>query len=182
VSLKNGKEIWLKAGHAGFTRFGHDAIKTDRLARDVGKSRSSFYHLFGDREDFWNDLVEYALGITRQFSEETKDMQNFFPEYAESCIKYKDMIFFNRYLFLHRETDALCRSAWKRISDFVDDKTEELWMKMIDLDDLPKPQRERFYETIRSAAYMRLEYDDFTYDRIYNNIMEVNRSFGFLME
>jgi len=178
----DGKYIWLKTAHTQFAKYGESALRVDALSKVVGKSRSSFYHLFGDMENFKEALYDYALEVTRSFVEESKDIDVYFPDYGEVVIKYKDMLFFNRHLFLGRTTNARYAQLWKIISEITDNKTEELWMKMIDLENLPPRQREKFYKTIRTAAFMRLEYDEYTYERMHKNVIDINRSFGFLME
>ena len=180
--MTDGRDIWLKAGHEQFAKHGEAGLKIDTLSQITGKSRSSFYHLFGDMENFMDELIKYALAVTKQFSEEAKGAQVYFPDYINIVLKYKDMIFFNRYLFLGYDSNEKYRAAWDIISETTEDKTEELWMKMINLEDLNPQERERFYKTIRSSAYMRMEYDNFTYENLYKNVTDINRSFGFLLD
>ncbi|MCP4122974.1 MAG: TetR/AcrR family transcriptional regulator [Bacteroidetes bacterium] len=179
--MADTKHIWLATAHAEFARKGENALKIDTLAKAVGKSRSSFYNLFGDMEGFRDELIKYALEVTRNFAAEANVMERFFPDYGEVVIKYKDMLFFNKHIFLGRHKNKTYADTWELISKITENKTEELWMKMINLESLPPHQREKFYETIRTAAFMRLQYDEYTYERMYNNVIEINRSFGFLM-
>ncbi|MEM7514864.1 MAG: TetR/AcrR family transcriptional regulator, partial [Bacteroidota bacterium] len=52
-------EPWLKAGYDIFSQEGPGGLKVERLARIVGKSKSSFYHHFADLEIYTSFLLEY---------------------------------------------------------------------------------------------------------------------------
>jgi len=179
--MADTKHIWFATAHAEFARKGENALKIDVLAKAVGKSRSSFYHLFGDMEEFTQQLMDYDLEITERFTDEGKSATNFFPEYAEIMIRYKDMLFFNKHIFLGRTSNKKYAETWEKIASRVDNKTEVLWMKLVNLEDLPPDEREKFYLTIRTAAFMRLQYDTYTYENLYKVVTDVNASFGFLM-
>jgi AcrR family transcriptional regulator len=180
--LSDGREIWLSTAHAQFARHGESTLKIDSLAQLVGKSRSSFYHLFGDMEEFFDALIVYDLQITKQFQKETKDLDAFFPDFANIMVKYKDMLFFNKQLFLGSKTNEKFNDAWEEVTKYTDNKTEELWMKLFNLQDLSPHEKEQFYLTIRTAAFIRLQYDSYTYDKIYEVVNDVNNSFKFLMK
>ena len=180
--MKLGKKIWLIIAHAEFAEHGPSMLKVDTIAKLVGKARSSFYHQFGDMEGFEEALIDYDLEMTRRFQEESNEIDVYFPDYANLIIKYKDMIFFNRHLFLLSDKKKKYEEAWNRVAELVDDKTEVLWMKLVNMEDLPSDQKEQFYLTIRTAAFMRLNYHDFTYENLYKVVTGVNESFGFLLK
>jgi len=46
--MTDSKEIWVKTGYKIFALNGQGEIKIERLAKIVGKSKSSFYHHFAD--------------------------------------------------------------------------------------------------------------------------------------
>ena len=43
---------WLEVGYAIFSNEGPKGLKIEVLAREVGKSKSSFYHCFADLDIF----------------------------------------------------------------------------------------------------------------------------------
>jgi len=57
IALKEGALIWLEAGYAAFSLHGPNGIKVESLAKEIGKSKSSFYHHFADREIFIEELL-----------------------------------------------------------------------------------------------------------------------------
>lgn len=179
--MSSGKRIWLEAAHEEFAKNGPICLKIDLLSRIVSKSRSSFYNLFHDMETFEQELLDYSLEITSAFSAESANIERFFPDYARQMVKYKNMLFFNQQLFLRQHSDEQYRKTWEKVMDLVDDKAEVLWMKLVKLDNLPPAQREKFYLTIRTAAFVQLKYEDYNYENIYRVVSDINRSFGFLL-
>ncbi|MCP4122975.1 MAG: TetR/AcrR family transcriptional regulator, partial [Bacteroidetes bacterium] len=81
-SVSNKRNIWIKAGYKEFARFGPDSLAVDRLAALVGKSRSSFYHLFGDRERYLEMLGDYHMAESRQVVMELDNATSFYPDFA----------------------------------------------------------------------------------------------------
>jgi len=178
--LKKTALIWIKAGHHEFAKNGPEAIKIDSLAKSVGKSRSSFYHCFGDLEEFEEALIEYQISLCQKLAEDQKDIEEFFPVYMELMTENKDLVFFNKQLFIRQQDNPHYASTLKKTLGVVEDKISELWLKMVDLDSLPPHKAEQFYLLIRSAALARLSYESFTYDHLYKLIHDINSSFGFL--
>ena len=56
---------WLQQGYTTFAHHGPEALKVERLARAVGKSKSSFYHHFADPEGFQESLLRHHLEKAR---------------------------------------------------------------------------------------------------------------------
>jgi len=52
---------WITKGYRSFAYEGPNGLKVERLSNDVGKNKSSFYHLFGDLEIFQDNLLTYHL-------------------------------------------------------------------------------------------------------------------------
>ncbi|MCG7408741.1 TetR/AcrR family transcriptional regulator [Paenibacillus sp. ACRRX] len=52
------KEEWIEKGIGNFAVGGADALLIEKMARELGCSKSSFYWYFGDREQFIRCLVD----------------------------------------------------------------------------------------------------------------------------
>lgn len=176
------RDTWLKAGHYLFARYGPEALKIDRLARETGKSRSVFYHHFGDLTDYTDELFKYHINSARSMKKESDNIDQLIPDYIEWIVCHKDHMMFSKQLFIHRQENPQFEDVWKKVSEISEDKTAELWMKMLGLDNAPKYKTDEFYELIRSAAFSRLDYDNITYEFLLSNIEQVNRSFQFLLK
>ena len=53
------KNQWLEMGLELLEREGIGAVRVDRLARELGTSRSGFYWHFKDRSELYRDMLEY---------------------------------------------------------------------------------------------------------------------------
>ncbi len=56
---KEINKAWINAGYQIFAYEGPNGLKVERLAKAVGKNKSSFYHLFGDLEIFIDHLLKH---------------------------------------------------------------------------------------------------------------------------
>ena len=57
------KQPWIEIGYKTFAKLGPDGLKIEALARAVGKSKSSFYHLFATLEIFQRALLIHHLEL-----------------------------------------------------------------------------------------------------------------------
>ncbi|MCY9514340.1 TetR/AcrR family transcriptional regulator [Paenibacillus apiarius] len=75
------KEDWIQKGQKYFAMGGSESLLIEKMARELGCSKSSFYWYFGNREEFItcivNDWVERATNevIDRTLTEESIDTQ-----------------------------------------------------------------------------------------------------------
>jgi AcrR family transcriptional regulator len=125
------KQPWMDHGYRTFAYEGPTGLKVERLARQVGKSKSSFYHLFADLSLFNSDLLDYhleraALMAERESQSETED------ELIGVIMDHKIDLLFNRQLRFHRENPdfAKCFTAVNQLSVPA---LLPLWKQIIDL-------------------------------------------------
>lgn len=52
---------WIEKGYSEFAKEGPRGLVIGRLARLVGKNKSSFYHYFADVRSFQEDLLSFHL-------------------------------------------------------------------------------------------------------------------------
>ena len=77
--MKNNPRInnFLDIGIKRFADRGIDGIKVDEICEDVGVSKSSFYHYFGNKKGFIDRLFDYWYEITHgNTTESVKDIDN----------------------------------------------------------------------------------------------------------
>lgn len=55
------RNIWIVKGYEMVAIDGFDNLKIERLAKAVGKPKSSFYFLFIDLENFTKQMIEFHL-------------------------------------------------------------------------------------------------------------------------
>lgn len=173
---------WIKAGHYEFARYGPEAIRIDRLSRAIDKSRSSFYHNFGDFEEFEEALFEYQIAECREFHRKQQQIEVFIPDFIELIVANKDITFFNKQLFIRQHEEEKYRETLKKSLGILEEKTAELWFRTLPMEGIPHARANRFYELIRAAGFARMDYDSFTYEHIVEIIQDINNSFRFLLD
>ncbi|MCC3377603.1 TetR/AcrR family transcriptional regulator [Cohnella sp. REN36] len=61
------KEDWIEKGVAYFASGGVEALAIERMARELGCSKSSFYWYFGNREEFIESIIyDWAVRTTER--------------------------------------------------------------------------------------------------------------------
>ena len=87
-------QTWILAGYALFAAEGPKGLKIEVMAKMVNKSKSSFYHYFGELELFKDELMAYHLERAYDFANQIKSCNNIHPGLIEVMMDYKIDIFF----------------------------------------------------------------------------------------
>ena len=74
--ISKNKLPWLEIGYSIFSAEGPKGLRVEVIARAMGKSKSSFYHHFGDLEGFVNTLLNYH-----------EERGNIIAKRAQACTK-----------------------------------------------------------------------------------------------
>ncbi len=61
------KQKWLEKGYEHFALFGPEKLSINKISKEIGSSRASFYHHFGDIEVFIEELLDMHWKINQQF-------------------------------------------------------------------------------------------------------------------
>ena len=68
MSKKNkSKQKWLEKGYEHFALYGHENLSINKISKEIGSSRASSYHYFGDIEVFIEELLDMHWKIHQQF-------------------------------------------------------------------------------------------------------------------
>ena len=87
---------WIEAGYRIFAYKGPDALKVELLAREVGISKSSFYHHFADLNIFTDKLTSLHIHKAEIIAAEAKLCQKFDPDFILLLMSNKEDLLFNR--------------------------------------------------------------------------------------
>ncbi len=91
---------WIKEGYRVFAGEGPPGLKVERLAKGVGKNKSSFYHHFADLEIFTSALLSYHLDQTKVVA--GKEANCFtLEDLIDVLTEHKVDLLFNRQLRIH---------------------------------------------------------------------------------
>lgn len=100
--MKEIEKVWLEAGYKCFAYEGPKSLKVERLSKEIGKNKSSFYHLFVDLEIFTERLLELHLNKAKAVSKKESGAKNE-RELISIILEHKVDLLFNRQLRIHRD-------------------------------------------------------------------------------
>ncbi len=93
--MKENREKWIKEGYSLLAKEGPAGIQVERLARIIGVNKSGFYHHFGDRDCYLEELKRYHENLTKKFTSEVIHLKHFDPDYFEVLVEYKFIFYGN---------------------------------------------------------------------------------------
>jgi len=93
---------WIEKGYEHFALLGADGLKIEKIAREVNTSKSSFYHLFLDVQEFQTALLTFHIERAQAIAQEAKSCKNFETDFVQVVKKNKSDMLFNRQLRIKR--------------------------------------------------------------------------------
>lgn len=122
---------WIENGYQTFAEAGPNGLKIERLARLVGKNKSSFYHLFADLDVFTATLLEHHLEQARIIAAKEAACTTL-EEFIDVLVDHKTDLLFNRQLRVHRQRPEFQRCFMKTNEVFLASLTD-LWPALLEL-------------------------------------------------
>lgn len=124
---------WILNGYQTFAYEGPSAIKIERLAKKIGKNKSSFYHLFADLESFKDCLLSYHLDQAVLIAEKESKCSTK-EELIAVIIEHKTDLLFNRQLRIHRENKVF-EKCFLKTNELTSKAIIGVWSEIIKLKD-----------------------------------------------
>ena len=148
----NSKKKWLEVGHELFALDGPDGIQVERLARVVGLNKSGFYHYFGSRDIYFEELLSSYNKIIDEYISEILSLKSF-EEYLALMIKYRTTVLFH--VQLSRNTDKkIYREMLENNNQRIEKLVIPLWSAYIQL---ARPNlAHKYFELVRDMFYCRV--------------------------
>jgi AcrR family transcriptional regulator len=173
--MNDNRGKWLKEGYSLLAKEGPAGIQVERLARIIGVNKSGFYHHFGDRDGYLEELNKYHESLTKKFSNEVTHLKHFDPDYFEVLVEYKDSFFVNMHLGRYRVNHKF-KEAVNYGRNVNEKKIIPLWAEYINITDNQDLAFE-IWKVVRDAVYLRLTYNDMNVESINNAIKDIKGIF-----
>ena len=129
----NKEQIWIEAGYQTFAFEGPQALRIEKLAKSVGKNKSSFYHFFADLELFTERLLNFHLIQAKVMSDKESNAQNE-AELTHIILEHKLDLLFNRQLRIHRDNSGF-QTCFIKTNEISLPGFMPIWKKAIDLNE-----------------------------------------------
>ena len=107
ASNKTTKQKWIEKGYEHFALYGMENLSINKISKEIGSPRASFYHHFGDIEVFIEELFDMHWEIDQQFrSIGAQKCKKLFPDLYLLLEQYPIPLKFSKQLFLNRNIPA----------------------------------------------------------------------------
>ncbi len=139
--MKNNiEQPWIEAGYELFSKEGPAALKIEQISRMVGKSKSSFYHLFADTGIFQEKLLQYHHKRAQEIAHRARTCKNLVPDMLNLLLEVKPDLLFNRQLRVHRANPEF-QQCFEKANGLVEEAFMGIWSEAFGLEEKPQVAR-----------------------------------------
>ncbi len=171
-------EIWIIKGYEIFSFLGVEGLKIEHLAKEVGISKSSFYHHFADLDIFLEKILLHHLNKSSIIAEKERIAKNINPDLINILIEHKTDLLFNRQLRINSNksnfNDTLNKSSRIIGTDFI-----KLWLTDTKLN-LTTKQAEGIFELAMENFFLQINQDNINKEWLatyFDNLKRITRNF-----
>jgi len=154
-------ESWLDCGYELFSQEGLEEIKVERLAQILNLNKSGFYHYFGSRQSFMEQLMKKHFKIAGILVQDLRSVEEFDPQFIEVLIKHSTAIMVHNQLVRNRH-DGLLNKTYHLVNDIVDPVVIPLFADFIGFKDYVDFSA-KYYRQVRDGFYTQISFDRMTY-------------------
>ena len=165
------KQEWVEKGYVLVAEKGFESLTVNSICRMVAKSKSSFYHFFGELALFKDELMNYHLERSYGFANKIKGCKNIIPDLIEVMMDYKIDIFFHKQFRIYR--DKLRYEKYnEKIFELYENAVVDKLAVYFELNNRRIFVR-KFHKFLSEHFLMSISLDTYTYDWVENYLMEV---------
>ncbi|OJJ21273.1 hypothetical protein BKI52_11965 [marine bacterium AO1-C] len=171
MSKDQKQAVWIETGYLMFASSGEAGLNIKFIAEKVGKSKSSFYHHFGDTEVFTEALLKYHIERARQLASQAQTCEKMDPDVLKLLIEFKHDLFFNKQLRLNRQNPAF-KKCFEQAFKTVEVAFIEKWAKLLRLEHRVE-LASILLSLISENFFLRITEETFDYDWFHEYLQEV---------
>jgi len=165
------EQPWIEAGYAVFALQGPDALKVEQLARQVGISKSSFYHHFADVPVFLERLLAHHLLRADALAAKARGCGSFDPDFIQLLVAHRSDVLFQRQLRILRDNAAFQR-CFQHAHERVVEQVMPRWAEALGIPGQLAPAREMLH-VVTDVFYQRLTNDNLSYPWMVDLLKEI---------
>lgn len=127
--MKEIEKSWIESGYRFFAFEGPGGLKIERISKEVGKNKSSFYHLFGNLELYTQRLLAFHFSQAKIIADKESTAKNE-KELINVIMDHRIDLLFNKQLRVHRENRDF-ENCFNQINQISIPAILPLWKKII---------------------------------------------------
>ena len=154
------KQEWLDKAYLEFAENGPQNISINKIAKEMGASRSSFYHHFSELDILIEELLSMHYKISQEFIRQGKERCNrLIPDLYSLLAEYPIPLKFSRQLFHHKHIPNCNFLFIKTYEESANGFILDLFAEHMNLNPGNKKVL-NLYQTLGESWYSRLDPDD----------------------
>lgn len=170
------KQKWIEKGYEHFALYGPNNLSVNKLSKEVGSARASFYHHFGDLDIFIEELLALHWQLSHQFSSDgIGSCKRLFPDLYKLLEQYPIPLQFNRQLFFNRHIPAYNYLFLKMYTTHSHSFILNLFVKQFSLNQ-PNEIIHNLWVTVGESWYSRLDVNDLSAEKMQQLAEEIMNS------
>ena len=167
----DNKQPWILVGYHLFAREGPKGLKIEVIARQVNKSKSSFYHHFADLEVFTQILLEHHLERAKTIADKERLCKNVVPDLLHLLVEVKQDLLFNRQLRINRNISQY-KQCFEKASREVGEAILGIWAETLSLDNNSDLAHMVLNLSLENF-YLQITEETLTYEWLLNYVSEL---------
>lgn len=167
----NAFNTWIEAGYNQFAAEGLEGIQVERLARITSLNKSGYYHYFGDRDIFLQELMNQHVRNAEQLTFELRRMKQIDPDFIHILLKHPVPIMVHMQLVRNRH-EPLLVDTYNKINGFTDQAVLNTWAEFIGTPDNPQFAL-KYFRQARDMFYSRISFERMNYKFLHELLYEV---------
>ena len=169
------RQLWIEKGYEHFALYGPDKLSINKISKEIGYSRASFYHHFGDIDVFIDELLNFHWEICNQFNlTGKKECKNFYPDLyvllAQNPIPFK----FSKQLFINRNKPIYNYLFVKTYNESSKTFILKLFSEQFNLKN--NEETNNLWTTVGESWYSRLDTNDLSAEKMQQIAKDVMNS------
>lgn len=171
------KQPWIDLGYRIFAFEGPLALKVERLAKGVGKNKSSFYHHFADLEVFTTYLLEHHIEQAKILAKKESECE-IIEDFIDVIIEHGNDLLFNRQLRIHRENEQFA-ACFAKVNELSVPEIVAAWAKILGLTENTQ-LTEMFLQLVLENFFIQLTGETLNRNWLegyFNNIIQLVKQF-----
>jgi AcrR family transcriptional regulator len=172
------EEIWIKKGYELFAIHGEKGLNIEQLAKQVGISKSSFYHHFADSQGFIEKLLQRHLKRSKIIAEMERKAQSINPGLIQIILEHRADFLFNRQLRINAH-HASYKATLLKSNQIIGKDFIHLWLRDSRIP-LTFQQAEGVFDLALENFFLQLNLENFTKEWLesyFENLKRISSKF-----
>lgn len=171
MSSTDKKKVWVDTGYRLFSTMGKKCLSVELLSRETGKSKSSFYHYFGDMDTFMDTLLDNHVERMKKNASDIRNAKQLLPDVMNIYLDRSVDSFFHKQLRIHRENPAFLNCI-NTVKEFTQNSMISKWKIALNLESQSFLIKS-YLDLISENFFLRITPETFTAEWLKNYVTEM---------